>query len=74
METVNVRMEVDKVTSANVHYLAQRLGSTVKETYVLIVKVFLLERELDMAFINLENHQFAVDEPETGAEKLPFED
>ncbi len=74
METVQVRMEVDKVTSANVHYLAQRLGITVKETYTLIVHLFLLERSLPLALTNLEKHRSSVAKSETDAEKLPFED
>ncbi len=75
METVQVRMEVDKVTSANVHYLAQRLGITVKEAYALIVKLFLFERDLDKAFKNLNNHIFTVKQDTLVDEgEIPFEE
>jgi len=53
METVQVRMEVTSKTSAEVSYLAKRLGISKKKTYALIVDLFLYERDLDKAFRNL---------------------
>ena len=74
MELVNVRMEVSSKTSAEVSYLAKRLGISKKVTYNLIVSLFLYERDLFKAYTNLKTHYgFWADRlPDDKPDDVPF--
>ena len=74
MDKVQVRMEVSKVTSANVSYLSKRLGLPKKETYALIVEFFLYERDLISIFIKLEQYRIVGGPFTSGTEPddIPF--
>ena len=74
MELVNVRMVVRSKDSAEVAYISQSLGITKKETYALIVRLFLFERDLDKAVVNLSNYLFMVKEPDPAPDDddVPF--
>ncbi len=74
METVQVRMEVRSKESAEVAYISQSLGITKKETYALIVRLFLFERDLVKAVMNLNNYLFMLGEMDSLADEpdVPF--
>ena len=63
MDLVNVRMQVSKVTIANVSYISKRLGIPKKATYALIVDLFMFERQLDAAFRNLSYYRSVATDP-----------
>ena len=72
MSTVQVRMEVPNEISASVHYIAQSLGIPVKEAYTLIVALFLFERDLDKAVMNLEGYQLSLQTLAEASGSPPF--
>lgn len=72
MKQVNVRMVVSAKTSAEVAYLSQNLSLTKPETYALIVKLFLYERDLDIGLANLSNYHFMDKEPDLPIDGLPY--
>lgn len=72
MKQVQVRMQVSSKTSAEVAYLSQNLGISKREAYALIVKLFLFERDLDKALVNLGNYLYMVKEPAEPKDDIPF--
>jgi len=75
METVQLRVEVSSKTSAEVSYLAKRLGISKKKTYALMMDLFLFERDLDKAYTNLNNYLFmrGAPDPDEPPDDLPSE-
>ncbi len=74
MDVVQVRLEVSSKTSAEVSYLAKRLGVSKKETYAEIIDLFLFERGLDKAYTNLSVYKFLGSgvEPADDPDDVPF--
>ena len=74
MELVQLRIEVSTKTSAEVHYLAKRLGVSKKQTYAEIIDLFLFERGLDKAYKNLSKYMGMGDgsEPDDTPDDVPF--
>ncbi len=74
MELVQLRVEVSSKTSAEVSYLAKRLGISKKKTYALMMDLFLFERDLDVAYTNLNNYLFmrGKDFPANKPDEVPF--
>ncbi len=72
METVQLRVEVSSKTSAEVSYLAKRLGISKKKTYALMMDLFLFERDLDKAFSNLKTYLSRVSVPGLDIDDVPF--
>lgn len=74
METVQVRMEVRSKESAEVAYLSQSLGISKKDTYALIVRLFLFERDLSKAVANLKQYRYMIGELATKLGSSPTQD